>query len=101
MLLEKKYGDGDVISLKLMSGEEVLGKLVKDDMLAFVLSKPVMLTAGAKGVGLAPYMLTVNPEREFSFNKAAVLSHGPTDQDIAKQYVEQTSGIALSAGTVV
>ena len=101
MLLEKKYSDGDVVSLKLMSGEEVLGKLAKEDMISFVLSRPVMLTAGAKGVGLAPYMLTVSPDKDFSFNKSAVLSHGPTDQDIAKQNIEQTSGIALSAGTMV
>lgn len=101
MLFEKKYGEGDVVSLKLMSGEEVLGKYVKEDMVAFTISRPVMLTAGAKGVGLAPYMLTVNPDRSFEFNKSAVLSHGPTDQDIAKQYIEQTSGIALAAGTVV
>ena len=101
MLINKKYEDGTVISLKLMSGEEVLGKYVKEDMVAYTLSKPVMLTAGKQGVGLAPYMLTVNPDREFDFNKTAVLSHGATDQDIAKQYIEQTSGIALSAGTVV
>lgn len=101
MLIEKKYSEGEVVSLKLMSGEEVLGKYVKEDMMSYTISRPVMLTAGAKGVGLAPYMLTVNPDRSFDFNKTAILSHGPTDQDIAKQYVEQTSGIALSAGTMV
>jgi hypothetical protein len=44
MLLEKsKFAEGDVVSFKLINGDEVLGKYAKEDMVSFTISRPVML----------------------------------------------------------
>jgi hypothetical protein len=101
MLLEKKYTENDIVSFKLSSGEEVIGKYIKDDMTSFVIKHPLMLVASQKGIGMAPYMFTVDPSKEYTFNKAAVLTHASTDKEIADQYLSQSSGIAIAKTGIV
>lgn len=102
MFLEKKYDAGDVVSLKLTSGEEVIGRFVKEDMVSIVLEKPSMIAMTPKGPGMAPVMFTVNPEGSLTFNKSTVMITATSHKEIADQYVFQTTGIQpVSAGSIV
>lgn len=103
MFLEKsKFTEGDTVSLKLISGDEVIGKFVKEDMTTITLNKPVMLAMTQKGPAMAPIMMTVNPDNEYAINKSAVLFQGSTVKEIAEQYIFQTTGIQpVSAGSII
>lgn len=103
MLLQKsKFDAGDIISLKLTSGEEIVGKFVSEDMMEIVLTKVVMLAMTQKGVGMAPYMITIDPDKEYAINKQAVIMKAHTDKEIADQYTYQTTGIQpVSAGSII
>lgn len=102
MLFEKKYSEGDVVTLKLTSGEEVLGRFVSDDMVGITLSKPLTIGMTPKGPGMAPVLMTVNPEANLTFNKQAIVVSAPCYKEIADQYVYQTTGIQpVSAGSIV
>ena len=102
MLFEKsKYSAGDIISLKLISGEEVIGKYVSEDMAEMTLSKPLMLAMTSKGPAMTTVFMTVDPDKEFSFVKQAIMAKGFTVKEIADQYTYQTTGIQpVSAGSV-
>ena len=94
MLLEKtKFDEGDVITIKLISGEEVIGKFVHDTDQSLTLDKPLMLAMSQKGIGMAPVLVTVNPDTKLKFNKQAVMVTAHSDDEIAKQYIYQTTGI--------
>lgn len=103
MLLQKsKFDTGDIISLKLTSGEEIVGKFVSEDMMEIVLTKVVMLAMTQKGVGMAPYMITIDPDKEYAINKQAVIMKAHTDKEIADQFTYQTTGIQpVSAGSII
>jgi len=103
MLLEKsKFTEGDIVSLKLLNGEEVIGKYIKEDMTSYTLNKPLMLAMSKQGPAMMPLMMTVNPEQDFIINKTAVLLYGETAKEIADQYVYQTTGIQpVSAGSII
>ncbi len=103
MLLEKsKFDSGDIISLKLISGDELIGKFIKEDMVSITVAKPVMLAMTQKGPAMTPVMLTVNPDTDFTINKTAVVLQGPTVKEIGEQYIFQTTGIQpVSAGSIV
>jgi hypothetical protein len=51
---------------------------------------------GPKGPGLMPYLFTVNPDRDVKLIKTTVTVAEPTDEAFAKQFIESTTGIALS-----
>lgn len=102
MLFEKKYSDGDVVSLKVISGEEILGRYVSEDMTSITLSRPLMIAMTPKGPAMAPVMMTVNPESQLTFNKSAIIISSPCYKEIAEQYIFQTTGIQpVSAGSIV
>lgn len=98
-----KVSVGDIVSIKLQSGEEIVGKLVEADTFNFILGKPLMLAMTQKGPAMAPLMMTINPDANIPFNKNCI-AVGPvnTDKDIANQYTYQTTGIQpVSAGSIV
>ena len=89
MLIETPYKIGDVVSLKLSSGEEILGRLESEDTNNYTLKKPMVL------IGLAPFMFSVSPDGKFVMKANAVSCVAKTESEISKQYMAQTSGIAL------
>ena len=47
------------------------------------------------GIGLGPFMFSVSPETKFQFRETAVSCMAKTETEIAKQYTQSTTGIAL------
>lgn len=93
MLIEKPYELNDVVSIKLSSGEELIGKLLEETHDTITLSKPLMLSMTQQGMGLAPYMFTVNPESKISFNEKNIITIVKTMDTMAKQYIQSTTGL--------
>ena len=95
MIIETPYKDGDTISLKLSSGEEIVARLDKEDAKTFTVKKPMVLIAQQEGLGLAPFMFSVSPEAKFTIQATSVACIAKTQDEIAKQYTSQTSGIQM------
>lgn len=97
MLLDLNVGikEGDVITLKLTSGEELVAKLVEETETHYKLKHVQVIGQGPKGPGLMPYLFTVDPEKAIKLQKSTVTVAEPTDEQFAKQFLSATSGIAL------
>lgn len=93
--IQVPYKDGDVVSIKLTSGEEMIATLVQETANEVVVSRPRMLVAGEKGMMLAPYMFTVNPDAKYSLKASGIICVCKTEETTAKSYSTQTSGIAV------
>jgi len=96
MFISKGFAEGEVVTLKLTSGEELVAKLVEDGPLHYKLKNPQVIGMGPKGPGLMPYLFTVSPDKEIKLQKSTVTVAEPTDEQFAKQFIESTTGIALA-----
>lgn len=98
MLIEAPYKVGDTVSLKLSSGEEIVARLESESKDQYTLKRPMMLVMnGQGGVGLGPYMMSVNPEKgNFVVLASSVACIAKTDEQISKTYIEQTTGLKLN-----
>jgi hypothetical protein len=96
MLLEKPKSKGDVITIKLTSGEEVIARFEDDSTSGIKISKPMMLSMGPKGVGMMPYLFTVDLDTPITINNSAIAVLSATDEDFAKQYTTSTTGIQMA-----
>ncbi len=96
MLISKGVSAGEVITLKLTSGEEIVAKLEEETDSYYKLSKPMVIGMGQKGPGLMPYLFTVNPNTDIRLQKSTVTVAEATDEAFAKQFLESTTGIALA-----
>jgi len=95
MLISKGVAVGEVLTLKLTSGEELVAKLIEETDSYYKLSKPMVIGMGQQGPGLMPYLFTVSPDAEVKLLKTTVTVAEPTDQAFAKQFLESTTGIKL------
>ena len=95
MLIDKGVSAGEVVTLKLTSGEEIVAKLEEETPTYYKLSRPMVIGMGQKGPGLMPYLFTVNPDKEVKLSKSTVTVAEATDKQFADQFVESTTGIKL------
>ena len=96
MLIDKGVSEGEVITLKLTSGEEIVAKLVEDSATYYKLKNPQVIGMGPKGQGLMPYLFTVDPSKEIKLLKTTVTVAEATDKAFADQFIQSTTGIALA-----
>lgn len=95
MLIETTYKEGDTVSMKLSSGEEIVARLEEETDEKVKISKPMTLTATQEGFGLAPFMFTINPEHNLFLNKELVLCVVKTEDNMASQYLQNTTGLSV------
>lgn len=96
MLIDKGVSVGEVVTLKLTSGEEIVAKLVEETDSYYKLGKPMVIGMGQKGPGLMPYLFTVSPEKDIKLLKSTVTVCEATDKNFADQFIQSTTGIALA-----
>jgi hypothetical protein len=90
-----------VYTFKLNSGEELIAKVLSDDTTSIVISEPVSVAPGAKGMGLMPSMFTADPAAETRLNKGAVTIYALTDDSVKMKYIEATTGIQVPDKKIV
>lgn len=95
MLIDKGITIGEVVTIKLTSGEELVAKLVEEQANTYKVSKPLVLSMNQKGMGMIPYLFTVNPDKDIKINKNTIVVIETTESDFANQYLSGTTGIAM------
>jgi hypothetical protein len=95
MIIDKGISTGEVITLKLTSGEELVARLVEDAISFYKISKPFVIGHTPNGPGLMPYLFTVSPDKDIKLLKTAVTVAEATDKQFADQYLQSTTGISM------
>ena len=95
MLIEKGVTSGDVVTIKLTSGEELVARLDSETDTFVKLTKTMVLTAGPNGLAMVPYLFTVEQDKVISLNKSTITVIALTMKPAADQYLESTSGIKI------
>ena len=96
MLIQKEIEKNDVISVKLLTGEEILGRFESQDKDGLYISKASVVAANPEGgLGLVPWMMSAVPDKVLLTSQNIVAYHITVDQ-IADKFIEATTDIALA-----
>lgn len=95
MLIQKPAATGDIVSIKLISGEEIIGRLDEDTPEHVRLDRPKSVTIGNEGLGMMPFMFLSGSETVF-IKHIHIIVMVMAEKSAADQYVQGTTGIALS-----
>jgi hypothetical protein len=96
MLIDKGLTDGSVVTIKLVNGEEIIAKLVETTATGYKISKPLTLSAGQRGLGMVPFLFTVDHAKDLTIDKSVIMVIANTEQEFASQYTQGTTGIAIA-----
>lgn len=86
---------GDVVSLKLINGDEIIARLDTDDHHGITVTKPLAITVGPQGLGMMPWIFLGNKET-VTIKREHIFVMVPSKKDAADQYMQGTTGIALA-----
>lgn len=95
MLIDKGVTPGEVITIKLTSGEELVAKLVEEHSDHIKITKSMVLTAGPNGLAMVPYLFTVEQDKEIKMSKSTITVIAPTMKPAADQYLSSISNIKI------
>jgi hypothetical protein len=95
MLINKGIAVGEIVTIKTTAGEEIVAKLVSENPMGVTVTKPLCLTATKDGIGLVPFLFTVDESIEVTINRSTIMVLAPTIKDAADRYTEKTTGIKL------
>lgn len=94
MLIQTPIKLNDIVTIKMVGGDEVVGKLLDERTEDYIeLGKPRVVMIAQQGFGLAPYILTSDPEGPATLDRHHVVSMVKTYEPVAKEYIKQTTGI--------
>lgn len=98
----------DVVTIKLVSGEEVVGKLIDRTADAVTISKPIQISiqpVGKHQVGLAflPILGSVSEAAQVQIPMTAMaIRPVKTGDDVTKNYIQATTGLVTAqAGGII
>ena len=70
----EKYKDGDLITLKLASGEEVIAKYKGNDDSSVSIEKALVLMQGPQGLAFGTFFSTANQDEVIMISKLQIIS---------------------------
>jgi hypothetical protein len=95
MLKEKTYNSGDIVTVYLQTGQEILGKFVSEDDSSTIIKKPLTVAIGPNGAAFQTFTVTGDSENEVSFKTGKIISVLKTNDATSTSYIEATSGLVL------
>lgn len=94
MLIETPIKMNDIVTLKLIGGDEVVGKLTDERTDSYLeLKNPLVVIVNQQGFGLMAYIFTAEAGIPVKIDRSAVISFSKTMDSVAKEYIKQTTGL--------
>lgn len=102
LISNNKYDEGDVVSFKLVNGDEIVAKIVEDRSDAWTLSKPCTVLPSPKGIGLVQSLFTADQNKTITLKEQHVMMHQLCVKEVGNHYFEVTTGIKpVTSGSIV
>ena len=95
MLIDKGISVGDVVSIKLINGDELIARLESDDQNGVTIDRPLALTMSNGGLGMIPWVF-LGGKSVMTLKREHIFVIVPSKKDAADQYMQGTTGIALA-----
>lgn len=102
MLVSKGYDKDEIISFKLVNGDEIIARLVDQDDENFIIYKPCTIVPSQQGLGLVQSLFTGDLNNNISLDKSHVMMTALTIKDVQSHYIKTTTGIEpVTSGGII
>lgn len=102
MLVSKKYHSGDIVSFKIVTGDELIARIVEETDDGYSVEKPCTVMPSAQGIGLMQSLFTADADAKITLQKQHVLMHAASIDQMQKHYIKTTTGIEpITRGSII
>lgn len=84
----------EVYTFKLITGEELVAKIIeiKDDY--FVIKEPISCILSPQGLQMMPTLFSANKDKNVRLNNSSCAMIADVREDVRSSYIQATTGIA-------
>ena len=102
MLVSRSYQEGDNVSFKLTTGDEIVARVASSDSDSFEISKPCTVMPSPQGMGLIQSLFTADADVNVRLQKQHIVMHAPSIDAMQKHYIKTTTGIEpVTRGSII
>lgn len=101
MLIQKGYAEGDIVCFKIVTGDEIIAKIVEETANGFVVSRPCTVIANNQGLGLMQALVSADINNNVTLKSEHIIMHGPVITDIENHYIRTTTGIQPAKSGII
>ena len=102
MLVSRGYQTGDIVSFKLITGDEIVAKVVDSGPDGFQIAKPCTVMPSPQGMGLIQRLFTADADAGVVLQKEHVIMHALSIDAMQKHYIKTTTGIEpVTRGSII
>ena len=95
MLVQTPHKAGDIITIKTVTGQEVIARYEGDDGTSILVNKPLVTMLTKEGMVMAPLLYTVNMDSTVKLNNQQLLCVVKSANEVADDYRQRTSDISI------
>jgi len=101
MLIAKsrKIDNGDIVSFKLVNGDEIIGRVESHTDDTYVIHRPCLVVPSQQGIGLIQAMFSADPDQSLEIRKQHVMMSAATFDQLKTHYIQTTTGL-LTTGAL-
>jgi hypothetical protein len=104
MLIQKPLSPNDIITVKLITGDELVAKLVSFGQDTICITKPMLMTVGMDEytgkvqIQMSPYfILSADQDSNFTIKTMHVIIHQLASDQAKSGYIQNTSGLKVAS----
>jgi len=98
----QKFDKGDVITVKLVNGDEIVTEIVSDDGMSYTIRRPQTVIPSPQGMGLMQSLFTADIDKPIQLSKQHVMMAAPSVDAMVKHYITTTTGIEpITRGSII
>jgi hypothetical protein len=102
MLLSKGYSAGDIVSFKLVNGDEIVAKIAEVTGTGWKISRPCTVIPSAQGMALMQSLFSTELNTDIELRADHVMMHSESAKQVQDYYLTTTTGIqTVSKGSIV
>lgn len=100
MLVSPKYERDEIVTFKLVNGDEIVAKVVEENDGNFLINKPCTVMPSQRGIGLLQSLFTSDLSKNITLDKTHVMFHAQTQKEVESHYIQTTTGIQPASSIV-
>ena len=91
------YKENDIVTFKLVTGEEIVTRMVKDNDSTVTIYKPLTLMHSSQGMALVQTVMSVPTDQDLNIQKSSIVLSGLTREEIRNAWYESTTGLKTAS----
>ena len=102
MILEKNWNNGDICTIKMTTGDEVVAKIVDSAPSWIMLAKPLVLSLGVDPQTqqyqlqmLPTFLFSAKPDAKLKIDMQHVITITLSEENAKNSYITNTTGLAV------